>query len=123
MHCCYKFFQLCFENWFVQLFAQSNIGKLFLNVFSLILKKTNISYNCPCKSLAFFVHPLLCHRALYFSPGADTLMSLEKRTCTWRHCSAPPSRCTHHLCSGSEVKHQQWGRSVLSHRIPKQNLH
>lgn len=122
MHCCYKFFQLCFENWFVQLFAQSNIGKLFLNFFSLILKKTNISYNCPCKSLAFFVHPLLCPLALYFSPGADTPMSSEKRTCPRCHCYAPPNRCTHQLCSGSEVKQPAVGEISPIPQDPKAKL-
>lgn len=79
-NCSYKFFKLCFENWFVQLFAQADIEKLFLNFFSLVLKKTNISCNFPLKFLACFVHLLLCQLALYFIPGADILISLKKRT-------------------------------------------
>lgn len=79
-NCSYKFFRLCFKNWAVQHFAQSNIEKLFLNFFSLVPEKTNISCNFPLKLLACFVHSLLCHLALFFIPGADTLMSLKKRT-------------------------------------------
>lgn len=66
-NCCYKCFKHCFKNWFVQHFAQANIKKLFLNFFSLILKKTNITFHFPLKFLACFVHSLLCQLALYFS--------------------------------------------------------